>query len=164
MSDAKTKALARAVLDAYWAAGKMLATAESCTGGMIAAALTDIAGSSAVVDCGFVTYSNQAKTELLGLDPALIERVGAVSPEVAEGMAKGAIARSRAAVSVAVTGIAGPDGGTAEKPVGLVWFGLSNSAGTMTEKIIFTGDRAAIRHQATEHALGLLLTGLRRPG
>jgi nicotinamide-nucleotide amidase len=164
LSDAKTKALARAVLDAYWAAGKMLATAESCTGGMIAAALTDIAGSSAVVDCGFVTYSNQAKTELLGLDPALIERVGAVSPEVAEGMAKGAIARSRAAVSVAVTGIAGPDGGTAEKPVGLVWFGLSNSAGTMTEKIIFTGYRAAIRHQATEHALGLLLTGLRRPG
>ena len=99
----------------------MLATAESCTGGLIAAALTAIAGSSDVVDRGFVTYSNAAKREMLGVSAGLLERHGAVSEEVARAMAEGALARSGATVTVAVTGIAGPGGGSAEKPVGLVW-------------------------------------------
>ena len=158
-----SETLARAVLDAFQAAGKMLATAESCTGGMVAAALTDIAGSSTVVERGFVTYSNRAKSQLLGIDPAVIEGKGAVSKEVAEAMARGALAHSAADVAVAITGIAGPDGGSDEKPVGLVWFGLS-AAGqlTTTEHEIFAGDRAAVRRQATEKALALLLDGLGR--
>ncbi len=155
--------LAEKVLSAFKAKGKMLATAESCTGGMVAAALTDIAGSSAVVERGFVTYSNRAKAQLLGIDPALIETHGAVSQQVAEAMARGALANSAADVAVAVTGIAGPDGGSAEKPVGLVWFGLA-AAGTPTtaEHVVFNGDRAAVRRQATEKALALLLEGLGR--
>jgi nicotinamide-nucleotide amidase len=144
------------VLNAFQAAGKMLATAESCTGGMIAAALTDIAGSSAVVERGFVTYSDAAKTELLGVDAALIDMKGAVSSEVAEAMARGALARSQAAVAVSVTGIAGPGGGSPEKPVGLVWFGLAAGGKTTTERAVFAGDRGAVRRQATEKALGLL--------
>ncbi len=154
--------LAQAVLDAYLAAGKMLATAESCTGGMIAAALTDIAGSSAVVERGLVTYSNAAKTELLGVSPDLISRHGAVSAEVAAAMAEGAIAHSHAALAVSVTGIAGPGGGSAEKPVGLVWFGLSDGADVFTESRVFAGDRGAVRRQSTDHALNLLLDGLTR--
>lgn len=150
------------VLDAFKVAGKMLATAESCTGGMIAAALTEIAGSSAVVERGFVTYSNAAKTELLGVDAGLIAAKGAVSSEVAAGMAEGALGRSHAAVAVSVTGIAGPDGGSPEKPVGLVWFGLAAGGKTTTEHVVFAGDRAAVRRQATEKALGLLLQGLAR--
>src|SRR5215475_8586330 len=109
----------------------MLATAESCTGGMVAAALTDIAGSSAVVERAFVTYTNRAKSQMLGVDPALIEAHGAVSRQVAEAMARGALAYSATDVAVSVTGIAGPDGGSAEKPVGLVWFGLA-AGGTPT--------------------------------
>jgi nicotinamide-nucleotide amidase len=150
------------VLNAFEAAGKMLATAESCTGGMIAAALTDIAGSSAVVERGFVTYSNAAKTELLGVDADLIVAKGAVSREVAEAMASGTLAHSHAHVAVSVTGVAGPGGGSAEKPVGLVWFGLAAGGRTTTEHEIFKGDRAAVRKQATEKALGLLLQGLAR--
>jgi nicotinamide-nucleotide amidase len=164
LSENGARTLAVAVLDAYRAAGKMVATAESCTGGMIAAALTDIAGSSAVFDRGFVTYSNAAKSELLGIDPALINRFGAVSGEVAAAMAEGALGRSQAVAAVSVTGIAGPDGGTVEKPVGLVWFGLSAGSRTMTERAIFTGDRATIRALSTERALSLLLDGLRRLG
>jgi nicotinamide-nucleotide amidase len=156
----KTEELCRAVLAAFQARGSMLATAESCTGGMIAAALTDIPGSSAVVDRGFVTYSNAAKSDLLGVDPALIEREGAVSAEVARAMAEGALARSRAAVAVAVTGVAGPGGGSLEKPVGLVWFGLASNEPSATESAIFTGDRSAIRRQSVDHALALLLRGL----
>jgi nicotinamide-nucleotide amidase len=154
---------AQAVLNAFEAAGKMLATAESCTGGMVAAALTDIAGSSAVVERGFVTYSNNAKAELLGIDPDLIAAKGAVSAEVAEAMAQGALLHSHTAVAVSVTGIAGPGGGSPEKPVGLVWFGLS-AAGqpTTTEHDVFAGDRATVRRQATEKALALLLEGLNR--
>jgi nicotinamide-nucleotide amidase len=153
-----------AVLDAFRTAGRMLATAESCTGGMIAAALTDIAGSSAVVERGFVTYSNAAKTELLGVDAAVIQTKGAVSQEVAAAMAEGALAHSHAAVAVSVTGIAGPDGGSAEKPVGLVWFGLAAGGTVTTERHVFAGDRAAVRLQATERALSLLLEGLTRLG
>jgi nicotinamide-nucleotide amidase len=155
--------LAEKVLKAFKAKKKMLATAESCTGGMVAVALTDIAGSSAVVERGFVTYTNRAKAQLLGIDPALIEAHGAVSQEVAEAMARGAWANSAAHVAVAVTGIAGPDGGTVEKPVGLVWFGLAaEGAPTTAEYEVFKGDRAAVRRQATEKALALLLEGLDR--
>ena len=155
--------LAEKVLNAFKAKGKMLAAAESCTGGMVAAALTDIAGSSAVVERGFVTYSNRAKAQLLGIDPAVIEAHGAVSQQVAEAMARGALAQSATDVAVAVTGIAGPDGGSADKPVGLVWFGLA-AAGTptTTDYVIFKGNRAEVRQQATEKALALLLEGLNR--
>ncbi len=155
--------IAQRVLAAFKAKGKMLATAESCTGGMVAAALTDIAGSSAVVERGFVTYTNRAKSQMLGVDPALIETHGAVSREVAEEMARGALAQSATDVAVAVTGIAGPDGGLADKPVGLVWFGLAAAGqSTTTDHVIFKGDRAAVRLQATEKALALLLEGLNR--
>jgi nicotinamide-nucleotide amidase len=155
--------IAEKVLNAFKAAGKMLATAESCTGGMVAAALTDIAGSSAVIERGFVTYSNRAKAQLLGIDPAMIEAHGAVSREVAEAMARGALAQSATDVAVSITGIAGPDGGSPDKPAGLVWFGLA-AAGTptTTDHAVFKGDRAAVRKQATEKALALLLEGLDR--
>jgi len=155
--------LAEKVLNAFKAKGKMLAMAESCTGGMVAAALTDIAGSSAVVERGFVTYTNRAKAQLLGIDPAVIETHGAVSREVAEAMARGAWAHSAAHVAVSVTGIAGPDGGSVEKPVGLVWFGLAaEGTPTTTDHAVFKGDRASVRRQATEKALALLLEGLDR--
>ncbi len=136
----------------------MIATAESCTGGMIAAALTDIAGSSAVVDRGFVTYSNEAKNEVLSVPMALIEEHGAVSEETARAMAKGAIAHSRASLAVSVTGIAGPGGGTEEKPVGLVWFGLADEKGQMrAEHHVFEDNgRGFIREKTVETALEML--------
>jgi nicotinamide-nucleotide amidase len=145
------------LLERYRRAGKKIATAESCTGGMVAAALTDIAGSSDVVERGFVTYSNDAKTEMIGVPADLILRFGAVSAEVARSMAEGAILHSRADFAVSITGIAGPGGGTPTKPVGLVWFGLANrSGGTFVEKRQFAGDRAAVRRQAVGTALALL--------
>lgn len=147
---------AEALLAACRAKGVRIATAESCTGGLIAAALTAIAGSSDVVDRGFVTYSNAAKSELLGVDPALIARVGAVSEEVARAMAEGALARSLAQLAVAVTGVAGPGGGSAAKPVGLVWFGLATPSGVSTGSMIFPGDRTAVRAATVVHAFGLL--------
>jgi len=149
--------LAAKVLARCRAKGWTLATAESCTGGMVVAALTDIAGASDVVERGFVTYSNQAKSELLGVAPALIELHGAVSPQTAEAMAAGALAHSPVQLAVSITGIAGPGGGSKEKPVGLVYFGLARRGGkTKTEKKIFKGDRAAIRRAATKRALELL--------
>jgi nicotinamide-nucleotide amidase len=136
----------------------MLATAESCTGGMIAAALTDIAGSSDVVERGFVTYSDAAKTELLGVPAELIARVGAVSEEVARAMASGALAHAPVDLAVAVTGIAGPGGGSAEKPVGLVHFGLAQRGGPLrAEHHIFPGDRDAVRRATVERALQMLI-------
>jgi len=138
--------------------GVTVATAESCTGGMIAAAITAIPGSSAVLDRGFVTYSNGAKTEMLGVPAELIAGVGAVSEAVAARMAAGAKDRAGAEIAVSVTGIAGPDGGSAEKPVGTVWFGLAGPAGeVITRHEVFAGDRAAIRAAATDYALTLLL-------
>ena len=122
---------ARDVLARFDAAGYKLATAESCTGGLIAGALTEIPGSSSVVERGFVTYSNEAKTELLSVPAELIARVGAVSAEVAEAMAAGAIAHSRADVAISVTGIAGPGGETPGKPVGLVYFGITRRGGAV---------------------------------
>ncbi len=158
MSDDVIRDLAERVLARCRAKKRMLATAESCTGGMIAAALTDIAGSSDVVERGYVTYSNRAKTELLGVPTALIARLGAVSAEVAEAMAAGALALSPVDLAVSVTGIAGPGGGTPAKPVGLVYFGLARRGGPLrSEQQMFAGDRAAIRHAAVEHALRLLL-------
>ena len=126
--------LSEQVLDALKAHSMMVATAESCTGGLIAGALTEIAGSSAAVDRGFVTYSNEAKTELLGVSAELINRVGAVSKEVAMAMAEGALARSNADVAVSVTGIAGPGGGSAEKPVGTVHLAVA-ATGHPTEHL-----------------------------
>jgi nicotinamide-nucleotide amidase len=130
----------------------ILATAESCTGGMIAAACTDLAGSSGWFERGFVTYSNEAKTQMLGVDAALITRHGAVSEEVACAMVQGAIAHSRAQVAVAVTGVAGPTGGSAAKPVGTVWFGFATPAGVVTEMLLFGGDRASVRAATVDHA------------
>jgi nicotinamide-nucleotide amidase len=130
-----------------------LTTAESCTGGMISAACTDLAGSSNWFERGFVTYSNEAKTELLGVDAALIEAHGAVSEPVARAMAFGAIRHSKAQVSIAVTGIAGPAGGSAAKPVGTVWFGFSVQGSLHSEMQRFEGARAAVRQQTVVHAL-----------
>lgn len=145
--------LAALLLEKRW----MLATAESCTGGMISAACTDLAGSSAWFERGFVTYSNAAKTESLGVDAALISLHGAVSEPVARAMASGAILQSRAQVAVAVTGVAGPGGGTAEKPVGTVWFGWATPGGVVSERRCFEGDRAAVREATVRHALGGLV-------
>ena len=150
-------ARATGLLEACRARGWMLATAESCTGGLIAAALTEIAGSSDVVDRGFVTYSNAAKTEMLGVPAALIERHGAVSDEVARAMAEGALEHSAADWAVSVTGIAGPGGATADKPVGLVFLGTARRGGAAAaERQVFSGDRRAVRLQTVDRALALL--------
>ncbi|HEY0822490.1 MAG TPA: CinA family protein [Ramlibacter sp.] len=135
----------------------MLATAESCTGGLIAAACTDLSGSSNWFERGFVTYSNEAKTELLGVEPALIAQHGAVSELVARAMAFGAIRHSHARVSVAVTGVAGPTGGSPHKPVGTVWFGFQVDGQLTSETRHFAGDRAAVRAATVEYALQRLL-------
>jgi len=157
MLPAEILARAPVVLDAFRARGWKLATAESCTGGLIAAALTSVAGSSDVVERGFVTYSNEAKTEMLGVAAALISAHGAVSEEVAAAMAAGALAHSHADVAVSVTGVAGPGGGTAEKPVGLVWFGCAVREGAMeTVSHMFAGDRAAVRAASVGVAFDLL--------
>jgi len=162
MSPVSFAASAEAVLAHHRRAGTKLATAESCTGGMIAAALTEIAGSSDVFERGFVTYSNEAKTELLGVPAALIAAHGAVSSEVAAAMATGALARSRADMAVSVTGIAGPGGGSAAKPVGLVYIATARRGGApAVERHVFPGDRAAIRAATALRALALLL---RAPG
>ena len=146
-----------ALLEACRNRGWKLATAESCTGGLIAAALTEIAGSSDVVDRGFVTYSNAAKTEMLGVPAALIDRHGAVSDPVARAMAEGVLRHSAADWAISVTGIAGPGGGTADKPVGLVFLGTAQRRGAVSaERQIFSGDRHAIRQQTVERALALL--------
>jgi nicotinamide-nucleotide amidase len=152
--------LAQALLAREW----MLATAESCTGGLIAGACTDLAGSSRWFERGFVTYSNEAKAESLGVDAASIAAHGAVSEVVARAMAFGAVRHSRAQVSVAVTGVAGPSGGSAEKPVGTVWFGFSVSGRVTSEMLRFDGDRAAVRQATVQHALARLLALVRAEG
>lgn len=152
-----TTALCERLAQVLLARGWKLATAESCTGGLIAAACTELSGSSNWFERGFVTYSNEAKTEQLGVDPALIETQGAVSEVVARAMAFGAVRHSRAQVSVAVTGIAGPTGGSAQKPVGTVWFGFQVDGQLTSETRRFAGDRAAVRAQTAEHALRRLL-------
>jgi nicotinamide-nucleotide amidase len=131
----------------------LLATAESCTGGLIAAACTDLAGSSIWFERGFVSYSNAAKTELLGVPADLIETHGAVSEPVVRAMVEGALRHSRAQVAIAVTGVAGPGGGSPDKPVGTVWFGWATPDGVVTDKRCFDGDRQHVREATVQHAL-----------
>lgn len=154
--------LAERFLAACAARQIMAATAESCTGGMIVACLTDVPGSSAVVDRGFVTYSNAAKMEMLGVAAATLDAHGAVSRETALEMAAGALAHSRAGISLAVTGIAGPDGGSADKPVGLVWFGIGlTGREPIAEKRLFGNPgRDVVRRETVRAALLLGLTAL----
>jgi nicotinamide-nucleotide amidase len=155
--EAKTLTLARSVLDACRARNWRLATAESCTGGLVAGALTALAGSSDVVERGFVPYSNEAKSELLGVPAETIAAHGAVSAETAAAMARGAVTRAPVDLAISVTGIAGPGGATPAKPVGLVLFGLARRDGSCrTERRVFTGDRSAIRQAALQTALELL--------
>ena len=157
MFEAETLILARSVLDACRARGWHIATAESCTGGLVAAALTAIAGSSDVVERGFVTYSNEAKSELLGIPAETLAKHGAVSAETAAAMAQGAVARAPVDLAVSVAGIAGPGGATPTKPIGLVLFGLARRDGTCrTERHVFPGDRSEVRQAALERALQLL--------
>jgi nicotinamide-nucleotide amidase len=163
MFDDLVRQQAEAVLQACRAAGKKIATAESCTGGLIAGCLTEIAGSSDVVDRGFVTYSNAAKTEMLGVSAALFEHPGpgAVSAEVAVAMAKGALQASQADVAVSATGIAGPGGGSAEKPVGLVFLGVAAKGGPAhAVRHVFPGDRGEVRHATLRAALDLIKEAL----
>ena len=134
-----------------------LVTAESCTGGLIAAACTDLAGSSAWFERGFVSYSNEAKTELLGVQERLLRRAGAVCEGVARAMLLGALTHSHAQVALAVTGVAGPGGGSPAKPVGTVWFGFAVPGQVITEKCHFTGDRAAVRAASVQHAFSRLV-------
>jgi nicotinamide-nucleotide amidase len=153
--------LARRVLGACERRGWHLATAESCTGGLIIACLTEIPGSSSVVERGYVTYDNRAKAEALGVPAALFERVGAVSEEVARAMAEGALARAGVDVAIAVTGIAGPGGATPTKPVGLVHLAVARrGAPTLHVREVFPCDRAAIRRASVDAALELTLRAL----
>jgi len=151
-------AQAAELLSAARANGDLIATAESCTGGLVSAALTSVPGSSNVFERGFVTYSNAAKSEMLGVPFWLIERHGAVSEDVARAMAGGALTHSRATMAVAVTGIAGPDGGTSEKPIGLVHVAAGRPAGRMHHERVEFGDvgRAEVRRRSVEQALSML--------
>jgi len=149
---AAVQAVADTLLRRQW----MLATAESCTGGMVAAACTDLAGSSSWFERGFVTYSNAAKTQMLGVDAQLIATHGAVSEPVARAMAQGALHHSAAQVALAITGVAGPGGGSAAKPVGTVWFAFAGPWGVCSEVQHFGGERAAVRQAAALHALSRL--------
>lgn len=134
--------------------GQCLATVESCTGGWVAKVLTDLPGSSAVLDCSFVTYSNQAKQNMVGVRAETLDQFGAVSEETAAEMASGALINSAATVSLSITGVAGPDGGTDAKPVGMVCFAWANKQGLLeTEVCHFLGDRKAVRRQSVVHAL-----------
>ncbi len=138
------------------ARGLTCATAESCTGGGVGFAITSVAGSSEVFAGGVISYSNEVKREVLGVPAATLAAVGAVSCEVAAQMADGVRRLLKTDLAVSLTGIAGPGGGSAQKPVGLVWFGLSTPTATRTERMVFTGDRAAVRAQAIDHALAML--------
>lgn len=157
--DARVQVLAAALRTRGW----MLATAESCTGGLIAAACTSVAGSSDWFERGFVTYSNNAKTEMLDVPADLIRQHGAVSEAVAQAMARGALQRSRASLAVAVTGVAGPGGGTPDKPVGLVWMAVvSAGAPAYSQRLQLPGDRTAVREGTVQHALDALIAAATR--
>ena len=158
--ESSTSRLAAALVAALESKGLTCATAESCTGGGVGSAITSVAGSSAVFLGGVVSYSNDVKADVLGVSRDSLARVGAVSSEVASQMATGARRVIGSDLAVSLTGIAGPGGGSAEKPVGLVWFGLATPSGVSTQSRIFSGDRAAIRAAAVEHALGLLLSAV----
>ena len=161
MSDLTLMAEAETLLDTCRARDLTIATAESCTGGLIAATLTEVAGSSEVVDRGFVTYSNAAKIQMLGVPAELIASHGAVSREVAEAMARGALARSDATIAVSCTGVAGPGGGSAEKPVGLVYIACALSNGAcQVERNIFPGERHEVRHATVLSAFRMIRTAM----
>jgi nicotinamide-nucleotide amidase len=161
MCDPELYELAVRVGQKLRAAGRRIATAESCTGGWVAKALTDVPGSSQWFECGFVTYSNEAKTRDLGVAAGTLESFGAVSEQTVREMAEGALRVAGVSVALAVSGIAGPDGGTADKPVGTVWFCAAARAGTAidirAEGLHFDGDRAAVRAGSVRHALRLIL-------
>ena len=158
MADAPTQAAAVALLDLCKAKKLMIATAESCTGGLVAGALTEIAGSSAVVERGFVTYTNEAKQQMLGVPEDILRQHGAVSRETAEAMAKGALSHSPADLTVSITGVAGPGGGTAAKPVGLVHFAAAARGGPLIHRERRFGDigRAEVRRLSVLEALSML--------
>ncbi|MBX3575014.1 MAG: CinA family protein [Mesorhizobium sp.] len=157
-------ALARTFLEACKARGILVATAESCTGGGIIALMTDLPGSSTMVDRGFVTYSNEAKMDMLGVRKETLDQYGAVSEETAREMAEGALARSRAGITLAVTGIAGPDGGSEEKPVGLVWIGVAaTGVPTETRRYLFGNPgRDIVRRETGIAALQMGIEALKR--
>ena len=160
ISDAELTAHAEALGAALVASNLTVAAAESCTGGWIAKALTDVAGSSAWFAYGVVTYSNRAKQHLLGVSSATLERYGAVSERCVQEMANGVLRMSRAQVAVAVSGIAGPDGGSDDKPVGTVWFAYSWPGERVAERMRFEGDRDGVRRAAVAHALVRLSEGI----
>ena len=162
MFDPEALALAERVLALCRARYWRVATAESCTGGLVAAALTAIADASSVVECGFVTYANRTKTELLGVAPETIATHGAVSAETAAAMARGAVARAGVDLAVSVTGIAGPGGGTPQKPLGLVYVGVATKSGAeRVERRVFPGDRGDVRQAALTLALEMLQAAAR---
>jgi len=157
MTDDELRQLSKKVGESLKRHGATVTAAESCTGGWIAKAITDIAGSSAWFERGFVTYSNEAKAQMIGVDPAVLEQHGAVSEPVVIQMAQGALAAAHATFAVSVSGIAGPDGGSEQKPVGTVWFGFASHEGdVITRHECFKGDRDAVRRQATVYALKTL--------
>jgi len=160
MAEPELRPLAGRVQEICLGAGLTVATAESCTGGMVGAALTDVPGSSAAYLGGVVSYSDEAKVTLLGVDPDLIAACGAVSDAVAKAMASGARDALGADVAVSVTGVAGPEGGTADKPVGTVWFGVAGPHGVEAQLRRFAGDRATVRERAKMTALDLLRLAL----
>ncbi|HDK6676982.1 nicotinamide-nucleotide amidase [Klebsiella pneumoniae] len=157
MTDSELMQLSEKIGRALKARGATVTTAESCTGGWIAKAITDIAGSSAWFELGFVTYSNEAKSQMIGVSEATLRDNGAVSEPVVVEMAIGALRAARADYAISVSGVAGPDGGSVEKPVGTVWFGVASVSGQgVTRRECFAGDREAVRRQATAYALNLL--------
>lgn len=158
---AQIKHLVLTLANLLQAKKELCTTAESCTGGQLSALLTELPGTSAWFDCGFITYSNHAKTKMLGVDVTLIEQYGAVSEEVVIAMAKGALDRSRASHSVAITGIAGPSGGSETKPVGLIWIAWANSTICKASNFHFSGSRIEIRKAAIVEALKGLITILK---
>ena len=159
MADPETEAAAIALLELCKSKRLMVATAESCTGGLVAGALTDIAGSSAVVDRGFVTYTDAAKHQMLGVPNATLERHGAVSRETAEAMVRGALGHANADIAVSITGIAGPGGGSADKPVGLVHFAAASRGGDLIHRERRFGDigRGEVRRRSVLQALSMLM-------
>lgn len=163
MNDREMMQLSQQLGETLRQLGATVTTAESCTGGWIAKAITDIAGSSAWFERGFVTYSNEAKQQMIGVDGATLEAHGAVSEPVVRQMAQGALNAAAATWAVSVSGIAGPDGGSAQKPVGTVWFGIANSQGEVRAYLQnFSGDRETVRRQATVFALEILWQNIRQ--
>ncbi|MBO4709707.1 MAG: nicotinamide-nucleotide amidohydrolase family protein [Kiritimatiellae bacterium] len=153
-------ALAEKLVKALIEKGITCATAESCTGGGVGYAITGVPGSSEVFMGGIISYDNSVKRDILGVPEEVLATKGAVSPECAAAMAQGARRCLKTDLAVSLTGIAGPGGGSAEKPVGLVWFGLASATGVTTEKVVFPGSREDVRNAAVEHALGLLLSAI----